>query len=118
MSNQTSERDNLIEWFISGDTGISSKAMAGHLSGVTVSGWHNIYTPSDPSDFNRCLMLLDKCPYLKPKIHKMAELSPDWQKIVKHWSEIERCFLDEAGLGWSKQRSAPKTYELMQRLKL
>ncbi len=55
----------------------------------------------------------DKAPGLRPLIPKMAEVSKDWAALVPRWDEVEASHLAEVGLGWTKARSAPKTYELM-----
>lgn len=74
-------------------------------------GWPS--APSDPADLDRCLRLLDKVPEMRPHLHKMADLSSNWKKLIEKWDEIERSHLDEVGLGWTKGKSAPKTYRLM-----
>ena len=43
----------------------------------------------------------------------MRSLSADWEALVERWSEIAKSMDDEVGIDWSKDRSAPRTYELM-----
>lgn len=52
-------------------------------------------------------------PELRPRFERMASVSPEWAALVARWSEIECSHLDEVGLGWTKARSASKTYALM-----
>lgn len=108
--------EKILDWFVSSaDKGISSEAMAAAFLGKApnamwaMSGNH----PRDPADFNRCLLLLHHVPEARKHMKKVAALSDVWSKLVDRWEEVESCFLDEAGLGWSKDRAAPKTYDMM-----
>jgi len=101
----------LIEWFVSGDTGLSSEAIAAHMSGLG-NGKRMDY-PSDPSDLGRCLRLLEKIPEWKERISEMAQYSPGWAGLIKNWAEISKSMADEVGIDWSKAKSAPITYDMM-----
>jgi len=113
----TTYQGKVLAWFIGGETGISSEAMAAavtdHEPNEKWSGLGNY--PSDPDDLNRCLMFLDAVPEARAHLHKVALLSDTWALLIENWEELERTFLEEAGY-WSKVRSAPKTYDLMKRL--
>lgn len=100
-----------IEWLANGETGISSKTMAFWLAFdiKMEDGCH----PWDPADFDRCLKLLEWVPEMRTQLYRMKEISPQWAALVTRWSDIECSHLEEAGIGWWKARSAPKTYELM-----
>jgi hypothetical protein len=102
-------RDRLLKWFAGPDVGLSSKAMAMAALGIDFDPDY----PHDPSDFNRCLLLLLHVPEVKPHMHKLAAVSPQWSRLIARWDEIEASFLCEVGLNWSKGGSAPKTYQLM-----
>lgn len=108
-------QQDLGRWFASGERGVSSETMALWLGFREKNNkrwsWGN--HPHDPDDFDRCLKLLRDVPGLREILPRMAEVSPVWAALVKRWDEIERCHLDEVGLGWTKARSAPKTYDLM-----
>lgn len=101
-------------WFASGDTGVSSKAIATHMAGLGNAddrwGWRH---PSDPDDLGRCLRLLELFPEWKPRIGEMATLGPGWSGLVARWDEIAQSMADEVGIDWSKGKSAPLTYDLM-----
>ena len=104
-------QDKVLAWiFEDEDTGVSSKAMAAAVIGQKA---RYTWTPSDPSDFNRCLLLIESAPEIKDHMDKVAAISDSWAKLVGHWDEIEQCFLNEVGLNWSKAKSAPITYKLM-----
>jgi hypothetical protein len=100
----------LAKWLASGERGISSNTIMSHLSGLPID-WRG--HPLDPADFDRCLRLLAAVPEFREQLPRMADASPAWAKLVARWDEVERCHLDEVGLGWSKARSAPRTYALM-----
>lgn len=105
---------SVIDWLATGETGVSSMTMAFWLGFKVMPTERS--APSDPADFDRCLRLLECAPGLRARIGDMAQVSPQWAKIAAAWREIEKCHLDEAGLGWSKTRSAPKTYALMKKI--
>ena len=107
----TETQKQVVKWLATGRVGMSSKCMAMWLA----FGEHteDRFCPADPDDLDRCLKLLDKAPGLRPLIPKMAEVSKDWAALVPRWDEVEASHLAEVGLGWTKARAAPKTYELM-----
>ncbi|HHR6334787.1 TPA: hypothetical protein ACS735_002626 [Providencia alcalifaciens] len=79
----------LIAWLASDDTGASSKYMASILSGqFSVS--HNY--PWDPSDFGRCIRLLEAVPELESELHKMKACSPQWAAVVDNWDKWKELY--------------------------
>ncbi len=109
-------KEKVITWiFEDKDTGVSSIAMAATLLDRKP---RRTNTPSDPSDFNRCLLFLDAVPEARKSMHKFANINNDWATLVANWDKIEQCFLDEVGLNWSKGRTihAKKTFDLMRDL--
>ena len=104
----------LLEWLAGGSRGVSSNTIVTHLTGVYALGSYGSKDhPYDPDDFDRCLCLLDAVPLLRVALPYMAEVSPGWAALVDRWGDIEASHLEEVGLGWSKAKSAPKTYDLM-----
>ena len=103
----------ILNWLFHGRVGMSSKAMAAVFAGMQEKYSPSYTIPFDPSDFNRCLMLLEVVPEGREMMGEVAKINPEWKLIVNRWDEIERCFIDEAGLDWSKSDSAPKTAKLM-----
>jgi hypothetical protein len=101
----------VIKWLVHGETGESSKCMAFWLTFGERERWPSY--PHDPADLDRCLRLLAQAPGLRADLPKMAELSTEWAALMLRWDEIEASHLAEVGLGWTKARSAPKTYALM-----
>jgi len=105
-------KNKILRWIGTGRVGASSKAMAMAAIDVFADAHH----PHDPDDFNRCLLLLSAVPEVRHHMDKVAAMSKWWSALVARWDEVEQCFLDEVGLGWSKAGRAPKTYSLMQQV--
>lgn len=108
----------ILEWMSTDETGISSKAMAFASVGIKSSGSFSNYTPSDPSDFNRCLKLVAHVPEVKEMFPVIAKLSKQWEVVINNWDVIEASFLNEVGFDWCNGKSAPETYKLMKSLGL
>lgn len=107
---------DVLEWLATGDVGLSSKCMALHL---TTGKTKRINHPLDPSDFNRCLMLLKAAPWLKTRIHLMKDVSIEWSKLIDNWDKLEVCFVNEVGENWKERnKTAPVTYRAMKDLGL
>lgn len=108
--------EQVLDWLANGEVGESSRCMAmwlafGKLARDSFGGY-----PHDPDDMDRCLKLLHRAPGLRERLHKMAELNKGWEALVARWDEIEAMQMDEIGLGWTKARSAPRTYALMRHI--
>jgi hypothetical protein len=92
------------------DVGESSKCMAFTAVGNSSKyGW----TPSDPSDFNRCLKLIKEIPEIKLSFDKISSLNKHWKSVIDNWDLLEKTFIDEVGFDWCSAKSAPITYKLM-----
>jgi hypothetical protein len=100
----------IAEWFITGQVGSSSKSLAAEALGIEV---REIDYPRDTSDFNRCLMLIDRAPEVRHAVDTLARKSEAWLLLVRRWDLLESSFLREAGLNWSKAHAAPHTYDMM-----
>jgi hypothetical protein len=105
-------KDKILQWYVTGQRGSSSEAMAACFAGIQ-SG--NTSHPYDPADFNRCLLFLAAVPEARENMQELFRLSPQWMKLVSRWDELESVFLEEVGLNWSKGCGlhAEKTYSLM-----
>ncbi len=113
MSIEKETMAKVIKWFSTGKTGMSSSFIASYLTtGVGIHAY-----PLDPSDLNRCLMLLDDVPELKTEMYKLARTSDQWASLCNNWFKLESVFNKEVGKGWShKDRSAVRTYKIMQEI--
>jgi hypothetical protein len=105
----TDLESKVLNWFATGEVGLSSRCMASALTGRAFDGSH----PHDPDDFYRCYKLLVAVPELRPRLHWLARISREWSTLVAHWDEIERTLIDEIGADGKKGLRAPRTYELM-----
>lgn len=74
----------LTAWLASDDWGVSSKFMAGVLSGkfVAEKGY-----PRDPDDFGRCRRLILAVPELAGKIDLMRDYGKKWITIADNWND-------------------------------
>lgn len=106
-------KDKILEWFATGERGISSEAMACAVADITPNeSWGRFGNhPSDPDDFKRCVKFLDAVPEARQNLKKIAALSEVWARLVEHWDELEDLFHEE----WPS-RNAPKLYERMKQL--
>ena len=80
---------NAQNWLKKGSRGISSEAIFSKLTGLDISSNWGFQHPLDPSDFNRCSMLLEMVPEFKADLHKMKEVSEVWLSLVENWEELE-----------------------------
>lgn len=102
-----------LQWVVSGDTGISSKAIWAHMQGIGPEKRWPWTWPSDPSDFGRCHRLLKFIPEWRDRIEEMGQYGPEWKALVEHWAELEAMFAVECvGDSWS----APLMYDRMKEL--
>ena len=107
----------LAAWFGSDHVGMSSAYMARRLAPLAglVCPPHRLRDeyayPHDPSDFWRCLKLLDAVPALRSHIGAMAAYGPIWAAYVENWQEMAALYAEEEPTG-----NAPKLYALMQKL--
>lgn len=61
-----------LYWALSGDTGISSEAIANHMTGNTKAGRFGFQPPSDAADRARCIRLLELIPEWIPQLKEMV----------------------------------------------
>jgi len=108
-------KDKILDWLANGQVGLSSKCMAMCAAGVS---YKYKYTPSDPSDFNRCLLLVQQIPEVENEFNRIARVSDKWKVVIDNWQLLKSTFIDEVGFNWSNGDRAPKTYKLMKKLGL
>lgn len=105
---------NITKWLAGRGVGSSSRFMAVVALGFDYEDDYDTAPhPHDPDDLNRCMKLLMAAPEVREAFPKIAAASEIWAALIARWSELETSFIDEAGIDWSKARSAPKTYALM-----
>lgn len=101
----------LAAWLASDRVGESSRWMAKTLTGYWGAPWTEYAYPHDPSDFGRCLGLLDACPELRDRLPEMAATGREWAALVAHWEELEALLREEAPTGL-----CPRLYARMKEL--
>jgi hypothetical protein len=104
---------NVLHWFATGETGISSKAMACAVCGIEPDKLHAVFGnhPGDPDDFKRCVKFLIAVPEAREHMDKVAALSPVWAALVANWDELEALFHEEY-----PTKRTPKLYARMEQL--
>jgi hypothetical protein len=77
-----------IEWLLSGDTGVSSKAICAVMTGSAKRDGFDPDTPHDPDDFGRCYRLLKCFPEWRERLPEVAAKHPKWGPMVAVWDEL------------------------------
>lgn len=108
------DKDLVIEWLLSGDTGISSECLACEFLGKQKNDGWGWRAPSDPADLGRCLRLIDKVPEIRKCVDSLALKNDSWKKIAGVWDEITESMINEVGIHWEKASRAPITFKIMQ----
>ncbi len=107
-----SQKPPLERWLAGTTTGTSSLTMVQVITGrVVLHGDRRPNVPLDPSDFRRCMLLLEAVPELREGLPKVAEAYPAWVGLVDHWGELEALWTEEA-----PTRRCPKLYARIQEL--
>lgn len=109
-------KEKILMWFATGRVGLSSKSMALAVLDYPNDPQWGVQYPCDPDDLNRCLLLMEAAPEIREHMDKVAALSERWARLVARWDELEKSFLDEVGLNWTKGERAPRTYKLMREI--
>lgn len=104
---------NIARWLGHGKVGASSKCMA--LTALGAVPMHR-YHPADPSDLMRCILLLDAAPEVRDAFPVIREISPQWAVIIDNWDALRDMLIDEVGMDWCNNTSAPLTWGRMKSL--
>lgn len=104
----TKDEEMAFKWLISGEVGMSSKAMLAAALGIEQK---NKRHPLDPYDFKRCLNMVDSVPFVKKYFYRVAYMSHVWANIIYNWDELEKLYSEESNTG-----SCPKMYARMKEL--
>ena len=113
MSTPTTTQERIQEWFLTGEQGLSSKAIIHtHLKGLPPSPLHH---PLDPSDLRRCILLLEQVPEAREAFPRLAAASPKWKPLVEQWDNLTTLLREESKEPGNRG-STPRTYTLMQQL--
>lgn len=111
LRHESSIEERISGWIINGRVGASSTAIWARMTGTQqADGYAH---PLDCDDLNRCILLLDLIPEWRPRMSEMAACSPEWAALAEVWDGLTDTFLAEAGLDWSKSKTAPGTHEIL-----
>ena len=118
--NKCDTQTKILQWLATGEKGISSEAIAFKMAGVVPGNKRSWPThPYDPSDFKRCLKLVNFIPEIRSRLDEMRSISREWNAIIEHWKEVEECFMGEVAEWLTDEHSnkrAHKTYILMRKV--
>jgi hypothetical protein len=104
-------KDRVINWFITGERGISSESLAGVALGKDCA----ISFPRDPADFRRCVNFLNLLTMHEAKdlLREIAGMHECWKVIWNNYVELMDLYMKEC-----EQKTAPKLYAKMKELGL
>lgn len=110
--------EGLEPWLQNGDRGISSNTMVEVFEtmprGTLAGRWANGDThPRDPSDFQRCVLLLRAVPAYRFRLNELRGVSPVWNALVDNWNTLEAMLYREVPSGHGR---APDLYDEMKKL--
>jgi hypothetical protein len=98
-------------WAVTGNTGISSLAIARRALGAPGQIVANERPPSDLGDLRRCLLLIEAAPGARIGLTRLArEHGGAWWGLNKHWRALTRRAKAEGMLGprwWMPAPEAP-----------
>ena len=112
MANVT---ERLLRWYTNGETGLSSKAIAGTASGYFLTDSAGFNVPHDPSDLRRCVLLLRAAPEAREKgLMVLAEKYPLWAELASIWDDLVAMLIEETNEDLHSNRmGAPQTQVMM-----
>jgi hypothetical protein len=91
ISSRSVDKVDVTRWLLSGERGLSSEFMVGHLTAreFRTHSRHSEY-PLDMDDFRRCEVALREIAGLREHLPRMAGVSGEWKRLVENWDEIVR----------------------------
>lgn len=106
------------QWLLDGDTGLSSLALASFYLTAGNDGEcaSRLPTPSDPSDFKRCVNFLEKCIDKSNQhtlIMEIGQITANWKRVQQEWFVLMDLYNKE-----KKQESSPELYKFMKKIGL
>jgi hypothetical protein len=83
-----------LQWLSEGKTGVSSKTLCYYTMQVPQQLEDQSH-PYDAADFNRCVLFLEQVPQAREEFHRIAEISPQWGKLIENWAHLEQTLEQE-----------------------
>ena len=116
MSNLSQETlSQAMHWLLNDENGMSSECLLATVINdgpLKSKSMYATFHPHDPSDFRRCVGLLNAAPEFRNRLHVMKSVSKHWSALVDQWDAIEQQMLEEIA-NPERHGYAPKTYTLM-----
>lgn len=104
----------VLQWQATGNVGVSSATMASIALGMKKNFYGSYFRPpSDPSDLNRCMKLVQRIPEIKDSFPLIASECPRFAPVIQHWDELTRLLKKELK---RPDKRAPETYARMKEL--
>lgn len=102
--------ERLVKWFLSGDTGVSSKAIVSQMTGIEAKDSFSDY-PFDTSDFGRCYRLMKIVPEFRARISEMASRSERWAALAACWDELDHLYETDETACYKKMKAVLATVD-------
>lgn len=106
----------LVEWFVSGERGLSSEAIANKAHYGHIANQRLYPFPHDPADLRRCVQLIEAAPIAATALTILAERSIYWKHLVDNWKRLTESLKQEMATNSNEPQRAPQTYELMKQV--
>ena len=114
---QKSINDRLLEWYATGETGVSSKVIARTTAGIMLGNGKDSRTPMDAGDLRRCVLLLRAVPEgYERGVLVLATKHRGWQSLATRWPKLEETLVSELGQDLSRRTPATRTCRLLKSL--
>lgn len=96
-------------WLVIGERCDASETIFSVCSGSAGNDVAGDDIPRTLEDLRRCRLLLEQCPGMKSKLHRVGHLSKQWAEIISFWDDL--CMVQELeDPDWrDKAGKAPKT---------
>ena len=111
------ERMTPLEWALSDDTGLSSKAICAVMTGSRAGIGNGCY-PHDNGDFSRCYRLLKIFPEWESRIEEMGKVCQGWIPIAKNWGELKGLYERDEKVGHGTSLTYNRLKELSRECKI
>ena len=109
--------ERLLEWYATGETGLSSEAIAKVTAGLSTGTYRDSRMPGDAWDLRRCILLLRKVPEAFERgVLVLATRHAGWKILAANWPQLEKTLVSELGEGLDLKADTPRTYRLMRQL--
>ena len=102
----------LLNWYMNGETGLSSQTMARVMLDDTTEAKQNY--PHDGRDLRRCILLLRTIPEALSAIDVLEQTDVHWQELAADWTLLTKSLAQELGPNLDKESDTPQTDIMIQ----